>query len=367
MLIVFTASLICLLLTYLDVSGRRKNGLAWGFALITIIQCIRYDYGTDYMNYYWGFYDFVSSNYTLHDVFFEELRRNNEYGWSFILWLFSFTGKYGFFIMNIVLGVVENLIFYFFIKNKINRQYWIFAVFVFLFTSSFYLLGLTMLRQWLAIALFVLAFGYIEDKKIVPSLVIVFIASTIHRSAVLLFPFAFLGYLPFKRKSVYGFVFLSLFVLLSFSGETLNTLLELFMGVESVEDYMNSYGENESGTSRGLGFILNLIPFIVAIYYLFTNNSENRRDKLLVILSCIGTMMIPFAGKLQMVQRLSLYFLIFTIAAVPITYNHISNKMIRLGLVSIFVLMHFYGYFLFFKDPSYIEKYTVYHTIFSAL
>ena len=367
MLVVLSISILCLLLTFLEERGVLKNGMAIGFVLITIIQCLRFDYGTDYLGYYYSFDEFAASNYSLHDVFYGNLRRNNEYGWSFVLWLFSHTGKYGFFIMNIVLGIFENSVIYCFIKKRVSLDSWPLAVFIYLFTSSFYLMGFSMLRQYLSITLFIFSYSFIEQKRFLIALLLLFIASTIHQSAVLLLPFAFFGFLPIKKVSIYGFIFLAFFGILSISGSALDSVLELFLGFDAVEGYLESYGENASSGSRGLGFLLNTIPFVVSLYYLFTVRSDNPQIKLLVILACLGTMLVPFASRFQMVQRFSLYFSVFSIAAVPVTYRYIERKEIRLGLLLIFVVMHIYSYFLFFKDPSYIEKYSVYHTIFSAL
>ena len=283
------------------------------------------------------------------------------------MWLFSHTGKYGFFIMNIVLGIFENYVFYSFIKRRVTMPSWPLAVFIYLFTTSFYLLGFSMLRQYFAITIFILSYKYIEQKRFFVALFLIYLASTIHLSAVLLLPFAFWGFLPIKRVSVYGFLFLAFFGILSISGSALDSVLELFLGVDAVEGYLDTYGENVSAGSRGLGFLLNTIPFVVSLYYLFTVRSDSPQVKLLVLMSCLGTMFVPFAGRYQMVQRFSLYFSIFTIASVPITYQHITKREIRIGLLFIFIFMHVYAYLLFFRDPSYIQKYAVYKTIFSAL
>lgn len=367
MLIVIVISILCLVLTYFETIQKLPYGMFIGFCCITILYCIHYDFGTDYMTYYQEFQNVVSFSYSLQDVFILDNWRNGEYGWGLLQWLCaSIAGKDGFFLLVIVNSIVENVIIYKFIRKYTESQYWCFSVFVYLFTATFYLLGFSMMRQWLAMCLFLWSFDFIIEKKVVRALIIIYLASTIHHTASILMPIAFISFLPMKYTKYYGVFFLFLFVLLMLKGDFLNSTLEMLTAQsETIDNYITNYDGYDANKSFGVGFFINLIPFFLSIFYLF--NTKDDTKKLLVLLSCIGTMVVPFSQSLAMVKRMSLYFTLFSIGTVPIVYSTLNNKGIRLLLVSIFVFMQFVSYWGFLNDPSYQLHYSEFKTIFSQL
>ena len=367
MLIVIVISILCLVLTYFETTKKLPYGMFIGFCGITILYCIHYDFGTDYMTYYYEFQKVASSSYSLKDIFILDNWRNGEYGWGLLQWICAqIAGKNGFFLLVIVNSIIENIIIYKFIRKYTESQYWCFSVFVYLFTATFYLLGFSMMRQWLAMCLFLWSFDYIIEKKIVRSLIIIYLASTIHHTASILLPIVFIAYLPMKYAKYYGITLIVLFALLMLEGDFLNSALGMFMEQsETIEDYITNYDDYDANKSFGIGFLINLIPFVLSVFYLIKGKDDTKKS--LVLLACIGTMVVPFSQSLAMVKRMSLYFTLFSIGTIPIVYSFINNKNIRLLFISIFVFMQFVSYWGFLNDPSYQPHYLEFNTIFSQL
>lgn len=367
MLIVIFFSLICLFLTYLETSKKIPHGMFWGFLGITFLYCIHYDFGTDYMQYYQDYLLVATSSYSIDDVFILDNWRNGEFGWGLLQWCcVQVAGRDGFFLLVVINSVIENIIIYRFIRKYANRNCWVFSVFIYLFTSTFYLLGFSMMRQWLAMCIILYAYDFILRKKIIHSLLLIYIASTIHHTASILLPVAFVSYLPMKFAKYYGLFFLGLFMLLLLEGDFLNDTIGLMMlQSDTIEDYVNNYENFDANKTFGIGFLVNLIPFALSLLYLVKNNDDSK--KTLIFLSCIGTMLIPFSQSLAMVKRMSLYFTLFSISAVPIVYSAITKKEIRMLLVVLFLFMQIVGYWGFLNDPSYQPHYLVFKTIFSQL
>ena len=67
--------------------------------------------------------------------------------------------------MVAVLNVIQNVIYYKFIKANVERTWWPIAVFIYLFSTSFYLLNFSMMRQGLVIAIFLWMWKYIKNRK----------------------------------------------------------------------------------------------------------------------------------------------------------------------------------------------------------
>ena len=191
-------SLFTILLTHLESKGQLKNGMAIGFVIMTILAVIRYDYGNDYMNYYRSYlfiisHDFSFSIEKLTDIF-------REPGWTFINFLFKPFGESGFFIMVATLAIFQNWVYYRFVKGYVPIEYRWFAVFVYLFNTSLYVLNMSMLRQGLTITMLVFCIPYILEKKWLKTALIFILFSTVHSSVKFLIPFAFFGFLKFSER-----------------------------------------------------------------------------------------------------------------------------------------------------------------------
>ena len=361
MIFIIVISILSLLLVYLASKGVLKNGLELAFSIIILVSCIRYDYGNDYMAYFERFKSVVNYDYSISEILFGK-DFDKEKGWYILCKLFS---PFGFFTLVAFISIVQNVIYYNFIKKEVAKKHWYLAMFIYLFNNSFFLVQLSMMRQALAISLFVFAWTYIKKKKLIPSLVLIYLATTIHQSAMILYPFILWAFIPKMCKYKYlAYIYIIIFLLLMTNSELLNDIFVGVMSIDDFEGYMVYEGGNKI-TKYGLGFVLNLLPLIISLYYLKNGHEENK--KLIVSLSCIGALIIPFGEIIQLLGRVAYYFNIFSIVVVPITYFSINHKYIRNLLLFIFVFMNLYNYVLFFSSPIWINKYSTFHTIFEVL
>lgn len=131
-----------------------------------------------------------------------------------------------------------------------------------------------------------------------------------------------------------------------FVGDALNSTLGYLMAQsDTIEDYITNYESYDANKGFGIGFCINTIPFVLSIYYLI--KADDSKYKLLILLSCIGSLVVPFSQSLAMVKRMSLYFTLFSVITIPIVYNIVSNKTLRYILIAIFILMQIVGYYGF--------------------
>ena len=362
MLIVCSASIIALLLTYLESHRNMKGGLWWGFFIVTLLACIHYDYGNDYMPYYNLFYEITKYPFSL-DILNEDVYRDP--GWTLLCYIFKHIG--GFFMMVAALSIIQNICIYKFIKSEVEKTWWPMAVFTYLFCTSFYLLNLSMLRQAFIVCVFLGLWSSIKNRKWITSLLVLVGCSFIHSSALVLLPFAFWGFIPAKKGRFLALISVVLLMLLWVNDSLIENILSQFMRIEEFKGYAGTYEEIRGGDelTLGLGFIINMIPFILSVLFLWRRDTS-AMDKLLVFLANIGFMVTPFSQVIPMASRVGIYFGIYRIAALPIIYKAISNKWIRLVLILLFLFITLYDYYLFFNQGSFAEKYREFHTIFSV-
>ncbi len=90
-------------------------------------------------------------------------------------------------------------------------------------------------------------------------------------------------------------------------------------------------------------------------------------SKPIVVISMLGVLVLPFAGLLQLISRIAYYFDAFTIAAYPIVYRNIRNKLVRYSLIILFLLIDVYMWFDKCKNPVWGGKFMEYHSLFGLL
>lgn len=368
MYIVVFCSLLALFLTYLESIGQLRKGMLWGVVLVTLLQVIHYDYGNDYMSYYNLYYDVLRQDFNLQRILDGVIYR--EPGWAIFNYLFKPFGDSGFFVMVAVISIFQGIVMYKSIKQFVPCSQWPFAILIYLFATSFYLMSFSMLRQSLVMMVFVALWPLIQQRKFVIPLIVLYLCSFIHTSSIILLPFIFWGYIPMNKSAgkifivAYVILFIALFVLKDF----LNNIFTYVMAFsEDLESYQQNYYDENQTSSFGLGFLIHLIPLYVGLRYIAnTDNAKNYR--LLVALSSISFIIMPFGQIIHLIGRIALYFSVFSILTIPITYVKLNNCVIRWGVISVYVLILFYNYWKFFQSPTWEESYGgEFQTILSVL
>ena len=292
----------------------------------------------------------------------------HEPGWVVMNHFFSHCG--GFFMMVAIINIVINSIFFSFIRDNVNIEYWGLSMMIYLMSSSLYVVNFSLMRQGLTIALFVFSWKFIKKKKFLPALVVILVASTIHSSAQVLIPFAFFGFLPFGKRLIS--VFLVLLIIILYLNKDL--LTDLYSRIVSIGELASTqsleyYEQNNDTTIKyGVGFYINMIPFIIAMWGLsFRGSLIDNQKKMLITLSMFSFVIAPFGQILPIVGRFGMYFNAFGVAAIPYIYSLLPNKRLYSLLISVYLMMLVYGYISFFLSPIWIQSYSTFHSIFEVL
>ncbi len=362
---VIICSIIALILTYLESRGQMKNGMKFGFMLVTILGAIHYNYGNDYLNYLSIYNEVTDYSFDLSGILAGDYFHDP--GWVLLCWLFKPIG--GFFMMVAVLNIIQNIIVYKFIKENVALTWWPFAVFVYLFSTNIYLLSFSMMRQMFVMMIFLGMWKFIIQREWWIPLIVLYLCSFIHSSAVILLPFAFWGFLPMRNARYVGVSYVILLVLLWFFKNTLNDIFQFTMSLNDVfSEYADTYENYDVGIKLGFGFIINMIPFALSIVFLTSDkNDHSPQTKSLVAIGAIAFFIAPFGQIIRLISRIGMYFSTFSIVTLPYIYGNIKNKTYRLALLSLYTMITLYDYYLFFTDSVFSEHYSTFHTIFSQI
>ena len=180
------------------------------------------------------------------------------------------------------------------------------AIYLMLFYSFFSITGI---RQTLAVALSMIAFIALLDKKWLKFIVLIFIAFFIHKSAgiLLIFPLVIYTFKPQRVAFVSIILFLASVVFRS-------RLVEMFREAAEYEVY-------ETGLPIKLMAFL-FIMSVMVFYTLYKRGFSNEIQKV-VKLSFIAFMWIPLLGWDSLFMREILYFSIYFVILIPICFKQL--------------------------------------------
>ena len=367
MWVVVISSFFAILLAYLSKFKGKSHLFELAFIIVTFIAAIHYDYGNDYMTYFdrWKQLRFERWG----DILSGDTNWGVETGWAILNKMFGFNG--GFFILVALLNIFQNYIYYKLIKRFVPPSNRWLAMLIYLCTSGLYLLNFSMMRQGLAVALFVATILLLTSRKLIFAIVALIVAISMHKTAVIGVPFLILYFLPLKSTKSLSVIVASMGVALFFATSLASDLFNsLITSVEILNQYENMGEGMVAEESLGLGFVLLHIPHIVFLYCLWSGEYfRDEKEKILTIVAFFDILIIPFTSiGSAFMSRLGIYFLAFHVAVIPMLYSRLKKKEIRVGLTFIVVFIMLYAYRGFFQTSYWRDTFGgPFHTIFSQL
>lgn len=357
------------LLAQLEASGKFKKGLKAGLLLLTVISAIQFNFGRDYWNYYTFFMaEIAGTNGSLKYYLSEYGSFKNEWGWVILQLIFKPLGEPGFFLMIALISIIQNLAIYQLIYRYVDKPWYGLSMFLYVISNSYFVLNLTMLRQSLAISIILFVIPLILQKKLLVPILTVLVASTIHKSSLIFLPFVFWGWLPQRGATLYASIYVFAFFIQFLIPSIPAFLSQQLAFSEEASMYFSNYSDFGAVTySYRLGFLVTILPFIIAMYFLSKSAQEDKTINSLVLLSSISFVLMPMNTVFALSSRLGLYFSVLSIATIPITYKKIPNDFIKAMCIVIIIAVNIMGYVIHIQEPDLNNDTSSFHTIFEQL
>lgn len=314
-----------------------KNGYLLSFLFVILLylhSCIDPDTMEDLPDYYDNFNNWAKMH--LSEILVSY--RKNEYIFLILNWLVSlFSNKF------IVFMIVESfliIICYYIWSFKYSPNILLSLLLMLLLTFN---QSIFVLRQHLAIAIILLSYPYLINKKFIPYLFICTIAFFMHHASIIWFPVYFI-YLVNDRKML-----ILLFICLIFISSYVVTNVEVFN--EGMDLGYSSYISGDKvGNSNLVEFFINLIIFGMYLFALKKQALDEGLYKLLTIILFLSVVGSYVGTSISTLTRLLLYYRVCVVIAIPITITKINNSLIK-WLYGIFIVAIF-GYIAFFGSTS---------------
>lgn len=346
--VVFVVNTVAVVLAFFAKDCRFKYCFFLALMVLILFYGLRYDFGNDY----WNYYDiYIASSYDVDAEFIEP-------GWKLIN---NLCQPIGFFGMIFLLTAFECYSVFRHIKLYVSRDYWWLAVFIFCFTFNFLLLGCSMMRQFLAMVILLYSIKYISQRKLIPFLIIVLIAMSIHKTAVIFIPvYIFSVWAPdIKRKElIIGFV-IGFIILLSLS----KAYIEIFQvaAVLFDDEKFSRYLLGDEG-SYSFTIIFDICWLVLLMYYC----PQKRETKIICLLSIISYVFLPFTFVVVILLRLMLFFSLFFVFAIPNMVQKIKINFVKYIILLIYMFLLLRRSMTSYHGETY-GGFFEYKTIFNAL
>ena len=224
----------------------------------------------------------------------------------------------------------------------------------------FYLASFSTIRHALAVSFVFYSLNYLKEKKIITWLLLVFLATYFHFSALISLLFIIPAYYPIKKTKYMLIMLVAVYILIS---------TDILISVEYVvNNYLGQYSKYLEKDNFGSKITL-LYIFIAFIFIYFRNKliAKNENNRLYVDIYLYGVILVIVLSQFgSVLMRLSSYFLIFSIVVVPeISRMFTGKNKILVNLLTVFFLVGiFIGYLFLIKDTENSDaRYVPYKTI----
>ena len=308
------------------VKGIKIYGFTTAFILIFIFCALRFDVGYDYSMYY----ELIGSNIKYYNAQIERI----EYLSRQIILFSNYINFFQFFFI-----LTSFIITYFFYKtikeNSLDK--WL-STLIFVCFPIFFFLSLSVVRQFMVVAIAFYCFKFIKKRKFWSYLIIILLSAFIHKSSILALPIYFLYGNFINKKWI-----VLIYVLGFFSSEILAFFIKL------TSERYSIYLDKIAGEGGDLILIFFQILGLFLLPLVFNFRDKEDKDFNFYLLTYfVGLFIWASLSKFGHAGiRGGLYYMSFTILLIPHLKNKIKEyKIIRDSIAVICFLFFFVNLYI---------------------
>lgn len=300
------------------------------FFILTLLAAIRsYTVGVDTLQYYNNFY--VISMLEWDQV--SELRY--EPGYFYLCKLLSYFSQDPHILIAVTSMIIIPTIGRFIIKYSNDVT---FSTFIYI-SYNIYFFHLTGMRQSLAVVIFLIAFDYLLKDKLANYILLIFLASLFHSSAIILLVLLLLKKIEYhKYTAIYitGSIIFGCIFYREFFGFITNSIGKYDTYFDSRYDFENYYG----------AFFIFLLCFVLYLicHFIIIKNKEKIKNmniiKLMLWSFALATFSTGLAMRMNIIGRMAPYFLPYSLILIPIAVDSLKGTtrwLVKFGIVCVMI------------------------------
>ena len=334
--------------------------------LFILVSGLSYRVGSDIGKYMYDFKHLQFQDFSL-----KELSLSDRQPFWILSQLICKTLCDSFVLFKLFCSIFVNVVIFIFIKN--NTKYIFTSILLYYVIMSFDI-NFNILRQSFAISTFLIAFSFLEKKKILLSLLAIFSSIMFHNSAFVLLPVPLLLLFDVRKYFKTAIVSVWLISFIIILSPTANFLLTLFLGSSdetfvalSAEYLQGDYG---SSTFSIIKITLNLLYLTFISYFFKKSGASNMQLSLFFcfIICYIASYSIPILG------RIKFYFTIFYIISfteaiyfVARTYIKHNSRKLLISIILIVTILDSSKHYFIYNERLGAYNYVQYYPYYSVI
>jgi hypothetical protein len=353
---IFVLSIIIVFLAFLSQFKELRFLFEFSFIFIFLITALRFDFGTDYQNYYNSFKEIGQAS-SFKSIPFHYYRF--EPGWAVLNYIFKPVGFFGFII---VLSSFTCYTYYSLIKKYVEPEYYWFAIFIFVFSWEIMWIQFSAIRQALAIAIFINSIKFLsKDRNPIKFLLLIICASLFHSTALFLIPLLLFSSQKLSKNNIIGIVVIFFFFVLLFFGDL---FISSFINISSFiagERYLSVFLYEIDISTTLFGSLLWGSLLIIIIFY---SRRQEKNEKHIFVLFSLYYLIYVLSPLFWLVERMGYYFIPLSIVVFPMIIKQERNLAIKIGLFLFFSFSIYNRSIKFVNLDWVLDGYSYYKTIF---
>lgn len=182
---------------------------------------------------------------------------------------------------------------------------------------EFFTLSFTALRQMIAVIILLNSYKFIKEKKFIKFILLVLLASTIHKTALIFLPVYFFRDININKKTIY------LGIIIFFISQLISIPLIVFL---TKNLFTEAYIKSEYG---GITQTLVILAYLILGILVYRKSiiTEKGINNIMFIIIYFAFLIQSLACRINMVNRLMWYFYIFIIAYLPNMKKDINENL----------------------------------------
>lgn len=202
------------------------------------------------------------------------------------------------------------------------------------FASGIYFDSFNGLRQYIATAIVVFAYKYIQNGKLKKYLVAVVIASLFHYSALIVIPVFFIRYIKIDLKKACFTILLCLA-----GGTVIFNFVSTFLSFTRYKYFLTSVEYEAQATTSTILFTT-VISLISYGYFMYKKKKISERFQQLMNFQILPWCTAVLSITIPLAWRVQYYFMFFEIIYIPAFLLEVENKKTRWMFATVFVTMY---------------------------
>lgn len=232
------------------------------------------------------------------------------------------------------------------VYKKYSSNYWV-SIFLFIISTDYLSWMHNGMRQFLAVALIFACFEWMVEKKYLPLIAVILLASTIHGSALIMIPIVFIIQGKAWNKKTLFFIAAAI-VVIAYIDEFTPILDDLLSDTQYSDMVTNEIWENDDGTSFLRVLVYSVPALLSLIGKRYVDYADDPRINVCVNCSIVtmGLYLVASVSSGIYIGRLPIYTTLMGYMALPWLIENMftekSGKIIYLGMVGAFLIFFYY-------------------------